>query len=94
MIGLQPDSAQPSKPPKKWPPRAEYLETAKHRAIDLIRAGELTEAFGQFCAELAIHPELRSEMATLGRIVDGMRARNMGKLRTREELSKWFYSFT
>ena len=94
MIGLQPDSAQPPKPKRKWPPRDEYLETAKRRAIDLLRTGEPTEAFAQFCAELAIHPELRSEMATLGRIVDGMRAMKMGKLRTREELSKWFYSFT
>jgi predicted transcriptional regulator len=94
MIGLQPDSAKPSKPPEKWLPRAEYLETAKRRAMDLIRAGELTEAFSQFCAELAIHPELRSEMATLGRIVDGMRARKTGKLCNREGLSQWIHSFT
>lgn len=97
MIGLQPDAAGPvpaveSKP--STPTRAEWLETAKRRAMDLVRAGGLHMAFVQFTMEIHRHPDLRKEFATLGRVLDGFKAMHNGELATKEKMSTWIHSFT
>jgi len=96
MIGLQPESGAPAtlREGTKVVSRDEWLTTAKRRAMDLVRDGELNLAFMRFCVELPAHPEIRNEMVMLGRVLDGLKAFNNGELSTKEAMTKWIHSFT
>lgn len=69
--------------------RAEHLAWAKARALELVDAGELSDALTSITSDLRKHPELAGHLG----IELGMMLAMTGHLRTPEEMREWIEGF-
>lgn len=74
----------------KQPTRAEHLQWCKDRALELVDAGDLQQAFASMCSDLMKHPQTAHHQATNA---FGMELMMIGALDTPEEMRKWINGY-
>lgn len=75
---------------EELPSRAEHLQWCKDRALELLDAGELQQAFTSMCSDLSKHPQTAHHHSTNAL---GMELLIIGSLDTPEEMRKWINGY-
>lgn len=69
--------------------RSEYLQWCKDRAIEYVKAGDVSQAFASFSSDMGKHPETAEHAALLL----GSQLLFAGHLNTVVEMEKWILGF-
>ena len=69
--------------------RMEHLQWCKDRAMEYVKAGDLSQAFASFSSDMSKHEETAKHSA----LMSGLQLMFSGNLSTASDMKKWILGF-